>query len=156
MSNDSNVQIVEDERAVQALAGRFADATNRRDVVALQALWASNGIWDLKPPVDALLQGRDTIIAMAQQLIEDYEFFLNLPITSVVELYGDKAHARWYMHEVGRRHDGGGLNNFGLSIDEMMKLDGQWVFTKRTYQPIYLEEVKLTGTVFALPKAAYL
>ncbi len=34
--------------------------------------------------------------------------------------------------------------------------DAQWVFTKRTYQPIYLEEANLTGTVFALPKAAYL
>ncbi len=151
MDNDFNVSLMEDKRAVQALAGRFADATNRRDFTALEALWAPSGIWDLKPPVNALLEGRDKIVATAQQLLEAYEFFMNLPITSVVELHGDQANARWYMHEVGRRLDGVGLNNFGLSIDEMMKLDGQWVFTKRTYQPIYFEEAKLTGMVFALP-----
>jgi ketosteroid isomerase-like protein len=147
-----NAQRMEDERAVQALAGRFADATNRREIPALQALWAPDGIWDLKPPVNALLKGRDNIIAMVQQLLGDYEFFLNLPVTSVIELHGDHAHARWYMHEIGHRPDGMGLNNFGLSIDEMMKLDGRWVFTKRTYQPIYFEEVKLAGMVFALPE----
>jgi hypothetical protein len=55
---EARLRAVEDRLEIQALAARFSDAVNERDVTALAQLWASDRpIWEIGPPLESRAKG---------------------------------------------------------------------------------------------------
>ena len=98
MSNDrltsleARLRAVEDRLEIQALAAKFGDAVNERDVSAFAQLWASDRpIWEIGPRAE----GIDEIIAMLRRLFQIERYFMQMTHSGVVTIDGDRATARF-------------------------------------------------------------
>jgi ketosteroid isomerase-like protein len=153
-SNTQSRSPLADEAAISKLAARFADAVNRRDQKEFRALWTPQGVWEIKPPLTMQVQGVDGIVAAFIQLLDGWEFFVQMVHSGTIEIEGDRATARWCMNEIGRSTTGKGFHNFGLYADELVRQDDRWLFARRTYHYAYIEEPTLPGNAFSLADIA--
>lgn len=153
MTNISNqTALLADEAAINKLTAKFADSVNRRESEEFCSLWHSQGVWELKPPMSIKVEGIEQILATFTQLLENWEFFVQMVHSGVVAIEGDRATARWCMNEIGRSTVGKGFVNYGLYEDELVRENGIWLFAKRTYHFAYVDEPSLPGQVFSLTK----
>ncbi|BAQ61742.1 hypothetical protein GM3708_2148 [Geminocystis sp. NIES-3708] len=146
---NQNNQII-NEFLIQKQVAKFADAVNRRDQKEFTSLWLSDGIWELKPPMNINVQGKENIEQTFIQLLNNWEFFVQMAHSGVIEINGNQATARWCMNEIGRDYDGKGFQNFGMYEDQLILQENIWLFIKRTYHFAYIDEPKLSGTAFSL------
>lgn len=136
------------EALIQKQVAKFADAVNRRDQKEFTSLWIPEGIWELKSPMNINVQGKENIEQTFIQLLNNWEFFVQMAHSGVIEINGEYAKARWCMNEIGRDYDGKGFQNFGMYEDELILQENTWLFIKRTYHFAYIDEPKLSGTAF--------
>lgn len=138
------------EASLYRLVSQFADAVNRRDADLFRNLWLEEGVWEINPPLDVMVTGRDEIIGVFTNLLARWNFFVQMVHSGVISVSGEQAEARWCMEEIGRSHDGQGFHNYGYYQDEFTYREDRWYFARRTYHFYYLEEPQLTGTSFSL------
>lgn len=141
-----------DLRAIEDLGHRFADAANHRDYDAFAALWTEDAVWQILPPIDVRFTARREIRAAIENLLGRWDFFVQMPHAPVVELEGDRARSRWTVQEIARSADRT-RGNFNLAFyhDELVRLDGRWLYAHRTYHTRYFDDSPLPGTTCALP-----
>lgn len=145
-----NQSFLVEEYLIQKQVARFADAVNRRDHDEFRSLWVEQGIWELKPPMNINVSGKENIMETFTQLLNKWEFFVQMIHSGVISIQENRASARWCMNEIGRDSEGKGFQNFGMYEDEFIKTDQKWLFVKRTYHFAYIDEPKLLGMVFSL------
>ncbi len=145
-----NQNFLVEESLIQKQVARFADAVNRRDYDEFRSLWVEEGIWELKPPMNINVSGKDKIMETFTHLLDNWEFFVQMVHSGVIDIQGDRAEARWCMNEIGRNYEGKGFQNFGMYQDKLIKQDNQWLFVQRTYHFAYVDEPQLSGTAFSL------
>lgn len=138
------------EILIQKQVARFADAVNRRDEEEFKSLWLPEGIWELKPPMNINVQGIENIGQTFTQLLNNWEFFVQMVHSGVIEIQGNQAKARWCMNEIGRNYEGKGFQNFGMYEDHLILQGDTWLFVQRTYHFAYIDEPQLSGTPFSL------
>lgn len=138
------------ELLIQKQVAKFADAVNRRDRKEFTSLWLSDGIWELKPPLNINVQGKENIEQTFTQLLNNWEFFVQMVHSGVIEINDHQAKARWCMNEIGRNYEGKGFQNFGMYEDELVLQEDSWLFMKRTYHFAYIDEPQLSGMAFSL------
>lgn len=138
------------ESLIQKQVAKFADAVNYRDEQAFKSLWIPRGVWDIQPPLNIKAEGVDSIVQTFNNLLSNWEFFVQMVHSGVVEVKENKAMARWCMNEIGRNHEGKGFQNFGNYEDELVYQDNNWLFVKRTYNFVYIEEPQLLGNAFSV------
>ncbi len=145
-----------DEMEIRNLVARFSDACVVDDASAFGKLWAPNGVWEVSAPFSVKAEGVDKVVALYGQLRSPWEIFLQMTHSGVVRVDGDKARARFVMQEVGRNAETGrNYNNFGVYLDTLVRLDGEWRFARRTFQFIWLDmATPIPGQHFALPEGA--
>ena len=74
---EARLRAVEHRLEIQALAARFSDAVNERDVTAFAQLWASDRpIWEIGPPLQSRAEGINEIIAMLRRLFQIERHFV--------------------------------------------------------------------------------
>lgn len=146
---NQNNQII-NEYLIQKQTAKFADAVNRRDKKEFTNLWLCDGIWELKPPININVQGKENIEQTFIQLLNKWEFFVQIVNSGVIEIDGNSAKARWVMNEIGRSYEGKGFQNFGMYEDELIFEKNTWLFIKRTYHFAYIGEPELLGKAFSL------
>lgn len=83
-------------------------------------------------------------------LRKDREFFVQFAHSGVIKLNGDKATARWIMHEAAKGPGENYYNNYAIYIDSMQKIEGTWKFVQRDYHYMWLDLEAFSGKVFAL------
>lgn len=138
-----------DEMAIRQRVGRFADAANRVDGDAFARLWAEDAVWTIGPPVDARFDGRHAITEAFLGLLRTrWEFFVQLPSAIVVDIDGDEAKARCYVNEIARAQDGTGNFNLAVYRDHLVRSGPGWVFQRRDYDVLYLDQSPLQGAAF--------
>ena len=137
------------ETLIQKQVAKFADAVNCRNRDDFQSLWLPEGIWEIKPPLNINVQGIENIVQTFTTLLDNWEFFVQMVHSGVIEIENDQAKARWCMNEIGRNHEGKGFQNFGFYEDELICQNNTWLFVKRTYKFVYIEEPQLSGTAFS-------
>ncbi len=144
---------LKDEMEIRALADKFSDAANRKDGDAFQALWATNGIWKIGPPINMEFKGKANMGGSVTHMLGLWDFFVQLTGPGVIEVIGNKATARFYVNEIARKTDDK-TGNYNLSqySDELIKENGKWLFLKRTYNTIYQDAPSYKGLVQSLPK----
>jgi SnoaL-like domain len=142
-----------DELAIRALADKFSDAANRKDGALFQSLWATNGVWKIGDPINIEFTGKESMDVSVTQMLGLWDFFVQLTGPGVITITGDKATARFYVNEIARRAEDK-MGNYNLSMyeDELVKENGNWLFSKRSYHTIYQEAPTYNGLIQQLPK----
>ena len=129
---------VEDRLAIQDLYGTAADASSRGDKEEWMGTYAEEGCeWN-----SHIFQcaGKAAIGAQWDELWAGFEKVGFLATIGSIEVTGDSAQARCTAREIIRLKDGKVFNLIGLYRDELVRVGGQWKFTRRNYEPLVFED----------------
>lgn len=141
----------EDELAIRHLVAVYADAVNRRDESLWASTWADDGIWDL---MGNEITGKDAVVDMWNNAMKGFEFVVQLVYQGTLQIDSASATGRWYLAEHLRPQGSqSGRFNIGTYADKYQRIDGKWLFTRRTYNILYNDEGKgdMSGMVIPLP-----
>ena len=148
LSLEARLKAVEDRLEIQALAARFSDAVNERDVTAFSQLWASDRpIWEIGPPLQSRAEGRDAIIAMLKGLFQIERYFMQMTHSGVIMIEGDRATARFVERERGKG-DNTYYDNLAVYDDVLVREPGGWRFLERHYRYRFLDQTPFAGDAF--------
>jgi ketosteroid isomerase-like protein len=155
ITTDTNVSSYAEDRAqIEDLQARYMFALDFGDVDTYVSTFTEDGILDI---VGMKWQGRDEIREIisgmsenapegeeepaAEEEEEPYPATGRHNITNIVlKIDGDKAEGRAYWFHYGNNNPerSAEINSYGHYEDELVKVDGQWLFSKRV---IYNEQV---------------
>ena len=139
---------VADELEIRNLVARYSDAVNRRDAASWGPTWAEAGEWHL---MGNARQGRETIVALWQNLMQNFPFVMQLVHSGTVEVNGDSGTGRWYLTEISRGADGTPGSSIGVYHDRYVREEGAWVFERRRFDILYMGAPDLTGQLLPFP-----
>jgi hypothetical protein len=148
----TELEQLKDEAAIKNVIYSFSDAANRKDGNLFQSLWAEKGIWKIGPPINMEFKDKQNMGASVTKMLGLWDFFVQMPSAMVIKVSGTKATARVYVNEVARKSDDKhGNYNLSMYEDELIKENGNWVFSKRTYHTVYQDAPEYKGLIQALP-----
>ncbi|MDT0575988.1 nuclear transport factor 2 family protein [Croceicoccus sp. F390] len=136
---------VADRLALRELLDSYSNAVMEKDAPSWSACWAEDAFWAL-PEVPDLegFSGREAIVAAWVQSMDVYGLdnctrpmiYVTTPGSIAVD--GDVARGTSYTSEIYQDpHTGKELRVRGRYEDEMARIDGRWVFTRRTYRVLH-------------------
>ncbi|RFU85352.1 nuclear transport factor 2 family protein [Streptomyces triticagri] len=140
----NDFQAVADRVEIEALRAEFSDAVMMRDRPRLASLFTPDGALRM-PVIPAEHIGREAIIAGGEQLQSLWDFFIQTTHPGAIELDGDTATGRAYIHELGRALDGRQAQNYAVYHDRYRRTEEGWKFAERVYEVRYLDESPLAG-----------
>ena len=123
----------EDRMAIRELHETYADAVVRADATDWGKVWTQDASWSL---MGTAVQGRDAIVAMWIGAMSGLDGVSFQCIPSMIAIDGDRATGRCQTQEYMKFKDGTTRAVGGLYEDEMVKQDGRWRYTSRTYRII--------------------
>jgi hypothetical protein len=74
------------------------------------------------------------------------EYFVQTAHPGTIQLDGDTASGRAYLHELIGLRDGGSHQNFAIYHDRYQRTGDGWKFAERVYEVRYLDTTPLTGS----------
>ena len=98
------------------------------------------------PNIPAELVGREQIRAGGERLQAQWEFFVQTTHPGTIQLDGDTATGRAYIHELARTRDGRQGLNYAIYHDRYQRTGDGWKFTERVYEVRYLDTTPLAGS----------
>ncbi|NMO52384.1 nuclear transport factor 2 family protein [Actinoplanes sp. TBRC 11911] len=140
----SDFQAIADRVEIEALRAEFTDAAMMRDRARLAALFTPDGVLRM-PNIPAEATGPAEIQAKGEQLQAQWDFFIQNTHPGALELDGDTATGRAFMHEVARALDGRQGVNFAVYHDRYRRTADGWKFAERVYEVRYLDTTPLAG-----------
>lgn len=147
-----DLQLVADRVEIEALRAEFTDAVMMRDPARIAALFTDDGV--LRMP-DVPLESIGPAIARDSERLQGaWDFFVQSSHSGAVELDGDSASGRTYVHELARLTDGREGVNYGVYHDRYRRTENGWRFAERTYEVRYFDPSALGGTAVAPGAAA--
>jgi ketosteroid isomerase-like protein len=141
----TDMQAVADRVEIEALRSEFSDAAMMRDRARLASLFTEDGVLRM-PNVPVELTGRDEIRTGGEALQARWDFFVQTTHPGVIELGGDTATGRAYIHEIVRTLDGIEGVNFAVYHDRYRRTPDGWKFAERVYEVRYLDTTPLAGS----------
>jgi ketosteroid isomerase-like protein len=146
----SDFQAIADRVEIEALRGEFTDAAMMCDYDRLASLFTPDGALRM-PDVPVELVGREQIIAWRDRREALVDYFLQTTHPGTIQLDGDTASGRAYLHELIRLRDGSSHLNYAIYHDRYQRTGDGWKFTERVYEIRYLDTTALTGSAPAVP-----
>jgi ketosteroid isomerase-like protein len=140
----SDLQAVADRVEIEALRGEFTDCAMMRDRPRLAALFTDDGVLRM-PNVPIELVGPEEIRAGGEKLQEQWDFFVQTYHPGTIQLDGDVATGRAYIHELARMLDGRQGLNYAIYHDRYRRTPGGWRFAERVYEVRYVDPTPLGG-----------
>jgi ketosteroid isomerase-like protein len=140
----SDFQAIADRVEIEALRGEFTDAAMMRDRARLASLFTPDGALRM-PNIPAELIGREEIRVGGERLQEQWDFFVQNTHPGTIQLDGDSATGRAYIHELARTRDGRQGLNYAIYHDRYQRTPDGWKFTERVYEVRYLDTSPLAG-----------
>lgn len=141
---------------IRQLVARFTDAANRADYDLFRSVWVPDCTWEFKAPMAMVTHGVDETVNSLRKLLGQWEFFTHLVFDGTIAVSSDTAAGRWYIREMARSKDGKKFyQNIGLYEDELRRANGQWLFSRRTYHYIWLDDEAFGGRAIPLDYAAF-
>ena len=157
-----NSSINPDEWEIVRLLNRYTDAVNQRDWETYRACWVEGGVWELHDPINGHYAGIEAIMTEVRRAVESQQLFvqMNHAIT-VLSIEGETARARVTLNEIGKADPKGagalpgvgGMTLLAYYTDDLIKQDGAWKFSKRTYDVVYADFTTPPGKTFPLRPA---
>lgn len=147
---EQRLQRLEDEAAIRDLVARFADTATRADYASFAALWAPNATFVINKPFYASATGTEAIVAMMRKLRDGRDFFVEFVNSGVLDIQENHATARWILHEAAKSPGEHYYTPYGLFFDELAKVDGQWLFARRSFEYLFVDLSPFTGDAHQL------
>ena len=141
----NDFQVIADRVEIEALRGEFTDAAMMRDRARMASLFTPDGALRM-PNIPAELTGREQIRTAGERLQAQWDVFVQTTHPGTIELDGDTATGRAYMHELGRARDGRSELNYAIYHDRYQRTPDGWRFTDRRYEVRYHDSTPHTGT----------
>ena len=140
-----------DRLAIRELIDRYADAITRGDFEQHITCFLPDGVWHVAAPFEYHIVGATNIRDYVAGSSGKMDFLIQLnSSTTIHSLTADRANATTTVREMGKASDGSrSFTNYGVYDDDIVKVDGEWKFAKRHFQPIYMDKSALTGTSIA-------
>ncbi|HJP73396.1 MAG TPA: nuclear transport factor 2 family protein [Pseudonocardiaceae bacterium] len=135
---------IADRFEIEALRGEFTDSVLMHDYDRFASLFAEDGVWRI-PEANVEFTGPAEIRAGIERLQSAWEYFVQNTHPGAIELDGDTATGRAYIHELGRLRDGTSMSNYSLYHDRYRRTPDGWKFTERSYEVRYLDMTPLAG-----------
>ena len=148
----SDFQAIADRVEIEALRGEFTDAAMMCDYDRLALLFTPDGALRM-PNVPVELVGREQILAWRDRREALVDYFLQTTHPGTIQLDGDTASGRAYLHELIRLRDGSSHLNYAIYHDRYQRTGDGWKFTERVYEIRYLDTTALAGSVPAAPRS---
>jgi uncharacterized protein (TIGR02246 family) len=129
---------LEDRELIRELIADYCDAVNQRDPVAFGATWTPDAVWSLPFLGIEGITGHESIVAAWNQAMALFSFVHFMSQVGLIEVEGDRATVRCYTSEVTVAADGGAERRpCGRYDDVCVKVDGKWLFERRTFHVLY-------------------
>ncbi len=148
----SDFQAIADRVEIEALRGEFTDAAMMCDYDRLALLFTPDGALRM-PNVPVELVGREQIQAWRDRREALVDYFVQTTHPGTIQLDGDTASGRAYLHEVIRLRDGSSHLNYAIYHDRYQRTGDGWKFTERVYEIRYLDITPLAGSAPAVPRS---
>ena len=142
---------IADRVEIEALRGEFTDAAMMCDYDRLALLFTPDGALRM-PNVPVELVGREQILAWRDRREALVDYFVQTTHPGTIQLDGDTASGRAYLHEVIRLRDGSSHLNYAIYHDRYQRTGDGWKFTERVYEIRYLDTTALAGSAPAVPR----
>jgi ketosteroid isomerase-like protein len=127
----------EDRLAIRELLEAYADAVCRYDAHDWSATWADDAEWSLPDyPEIGTTRGKSAIVAMWTEAMKGYPGIRFQAWPGSIEVNGDHATMRSYTAEVYDQN-GVTMRDMGEYADECVKVDGQWLFVRRSFRNVH-------------------
>jgi len=140
-----------DEASIRNTIARFADSATRCDDVMFRSVWAEDGEFIIgKAPHGQYSKGADENVALLRKLRTGKEFFVQFALPGVIEVHGDTATTRTFVHEAARGPGEKYYRNHCIAFDQLQREGEEWVFKVRSFQYIWLDTGHFAGTGFPL------
>ncbi len=124
---------IEDRIAIAELHQTYADAVVRIDATDWSKVWTENAHWSL---MGMDVEGREAIVAFWVQAMAGLDAVSFHCIPSMTVVVGDRATGRCQTQEIMKVKDGTTRMIGGLYHDEMVKRDGRWFYSSRTFNVV--------------------
>ena len=131
---------------IEALRAEQSDAAMVHDYDRFAALFTEDGVWRI-PYVHLEFIGRDQIraaVERAQEIVWNY--FIQTTHAGVIQLDGDRASGRAYVHEFGHTRSGRSQLHYAIYHDRYLRTPEGWRFAERTYEIRYADNTDLAGS----------
>ena len=122
---------MEDKLAIRELIETYSDIVNRLDRNDLITLWTDDATWFL---LGQTITGKPAIQKAWDGALERIEYVSFLSTPAAIEVEGNSAKSRSYIKEQLQLKDGSSRNIDGCYEDEFTRIDGKWLFSKRSYK----------------------
>ncbi len=123
---------IEDRLAIRELHDSYCDAVLRTDPVDWGALWTEDAVWSL---MGTEVVGRENIVNLWNGAMSQFDAVSFVGIPGSLEITGNTATGRYQTHEIlvemGEPRIAGGRYD-----DEFVKIDGQWLYSKRIFNVV--------------------
>ena len=133
----TNTGPMEDRLLIRELFGLYGDASCKGDTGAWLATFAEDCEWNSHM---FNRKGKSDLREQWDQLWLAFDKLGFLSEIGWIQVDGDKARASSQAREIIRLKDGGLFKLIGHYDDELVRDNGQWLFARRNYQPLVLEE----------------
>ena len=138
----------EDRFAIRELIDQWSDGVNERDWDAMAGVFTEDGVWDVGPPFNIRLEGRQAIRDTVSSLIAAQQYVIQTASTVAIKLHGDSATSRAMMYEIMRGADGSGMQQMGTYYDDIVRTDAGWRFKLRRFRTAIFEGKPPPGDFF--------
>jgi ketosteroid isomerase-like protein len=142
----SDFQAIADRVEIEALRGEYTDAAMMRDYDRMASLFTPDGTLRM-PNVPAEMTSPEEIRAFGRRVPEFVDFLIQNTHPGTIQLDGDTAYGRTYMHEIGHLRNGESELNYAIYHDKYRRTADGWKFTERVYEVRYHDTTALTGSV---------
>ncbi|MDE0746422.1 MAG: nuclear transport factor 2 family protein [Porticoccaceae bacterium] len=131
---------IEDRLAIRELLDIYADAVNQRDTALWASTWAEDASWKL-PVIPGMenVCGKENIVTAWQTGMSMFPFIFMAFTVGGIQVDGNTATVRSYAAEVGTTSEGEEIRPRGQYDDQLIKVDGQWLFKERIFHSMYGE-----------------
>jgi ketosteroid isomerase-like protein len=141
----------DDDLAIRNLAAAYTDAVNRRDGLAMAAVYAEDGVLE-NLGGGFTLAGIEKLRRAFSRLVDrDRDYLFQMTHSGLVEIDGDRAKARWWFSELKKPAGGPYEYVQGVYQDQLTRTPAGWRFSRRTVSGLLRWELPGEITLSELP-----
>lgn len=134
----SNSDDLKDKLEIREVLDRYCDGVNQRDSRVWGSTWSLNAVWEI-PHLEIKNEGRDNIVSIWTEAMKGYPFIHMMAQPGHININGDKANMRSYTLETAVLPDGTELHPCGQYDDELIREEGEWKFSHRSFKNLHGE-----------------
>lgn len=147
MSIEHRLFELEERQAIRDLYDRYIDTFHHMDWEGYKACFTADCVWEAAAPFNVHVEKPQGIVDMILAGMAEYDFIVQWTSGHIIKIAGNTATGRVGLNEFGHGAKSG-LRTTGTYYDELVKVNGEWKFSKRRFVPKYFDGTHRGGNSF--------